>query len=105
MSRVVLFNCIADRRDLHYWLFDSQGQGQEVGSQASQYDSSGQCPAGGSQAFEIPLIDGHFYRLVVVDPELGSCGANDPNVLACQKWLLELRGAKTGPPWQIIVAP
>jgi hypothetical protein len=106
VSKAVLFNCTADRRELHYWLFDLQdGSSRDAGTQGSQYDTSGTCPAGGSQAFEIPLTEGHLYRLVVVDPELGSCGANDPNTLACQKWVLDLRGAKAGPPWQIIVAP
>jgi VCBS repeat protein/fibronectin type III domain protein len=84
ISRIDVFNCDTDHREIHVWTFDStQSKWEERGTVEPMYDSGG-CP-GTFLPFAVPLAAGHSFFFVAVDTGLVGCGVNDPRVSACQR--------------------
>lgn len=89
VSAFAVYNCHVDRRTVNIWLQDltAGGTWQEFPGVAPQYDASGGCgPSFGATPLNVPLQDGHQYRLVVVDPGQTGCdGRDDPNQGECKR--------------------
>lgn len=97
-SQVAFFNCHDERRTVHIWMRDltTNSSWSEKGSLTSQWQGSS-CPAGASP-FIVSLPDEHSYLIVAVDPDAPNCGGNnDPQILSCQKNVVEVLGNPGGP--------
>ncbi|GAB3451355.1 FG-GAP repeat domain-containing protein [Actinophytocola sediminis] len=104
ISRLEVFNCTVEQRDLYLWVFDSATGALVVNSGAVEhmYDSTGTCPAVG-EPWDFNPDNGRWYDVIAVDPALIGCGVNDPSIPACQKQALRLLGNDSGPLWQVVV--
>jgi hypothetical protein len=105
VGTVAFYNCVESRETIHIWLNDlTAGTGWiEQGVLASQYDSSGTCPATGA-AFPVSLQSQHDYIVVTVSPS--KCGGeNDPTNRDCQSSVTStLVGLAGGPVVSIVVS-
>ncbi len=102
VSAVRIYNCHTDRRTVYLWMCDynepSAGW-KSLGSFSDQYNEWDVCPAG-NEPMPIDLKDGHLYLIVAVDPgAIGAEGSNDPELLACRRWAVQVLGDKDGPVW------
>jgi hypothetical protein len=73
---VAVYNCNTDHRDVHVWKRDltTGGPWTFVETRSHQYDGNwGTCPAPGSDALTIDLVDGHDTAIVVIDPQNVGC--------------------------------
>lgn len=87
-SHVQLFNCHTDHLEVHIWVLDlTTGTHKEQGSLSPQYDHSGYCPAAGARPIDIELQNEHQYLIIAVDPANSFCGANDPSIEGCRRWM------------------
>lgn len=83
-DEVAVYNCNTDHRDVHVWKRDltTGGPWEFVETLSHQYDGDwGTCPAPGSEALTIDLVDGHDTAIVVIDPQNFGCipPGGDPN--------------------------
>lgn len=102
-SRVEIFNCHTDHREVHIWVNDgTAGTGwRESGVHEAQYDNSGNCPSG--DPFAVQLEPGHVYEIVCVDVDGIACKNNDPTELGCRRLHIVATGGANKPSWQVQV--
>jgi hypothetical protein len=101
VSKVHLFNCHSQKHLVTIWLQDlGNQQWRRLGALSPQWDDAvkpqGSCPRPGATPFEIPLENGHSYRLVLVDPAWCH-GQDDPSNGGCHKMDSAFRGVTGGP--------
>jgi hypothetical protein len=83
-----IWNC--NHHLVHIWMrqaYPTPGVWEEQGAlEAGIYDAFGTCQrTDAAERLEVPLEDGVFYELQVVDPSLSTCGGeNDPTNVGCQ---------------------
>lgn len=95
-SKVEIFNCHTDRREVHVWVNDSTARSgwKEVGVHESQYNGAGLCPSG--EPFVVDLKDKHVYEIACVDVGGIACGANDPTSEGCRRQYVIVLGTSAG---------
>ncbi|WKN46457.1 FG-GAP and VCBS repeat-containing protein [Tunicatimonas pelagia] len=99
-TNLLLTNCDTDRSQYKVWIrniTDNTGWN-EIGEINYQGNSSGTCPSGAYQPFNVTLAGNQkLYEVVVVDSNLLGCGGrNDPTYASCRKWSVVLRSNPNG---------
>jgi hypothetical protein len=95
-STLYLANCSSTRQTFHVWTYVGDTW-RDRGPMHPMWDDNGLCPALNQPYFKLPLDDGRFQLVVVVDPSRCSQG-NNPADPACRTWETWVLGNSSGQP-------